>query len=752
MIFIFCTMSLCAQNQFTGIVMDTTNHVVKSAQVIISKQSDIVSALRADSVGIFKLKGLAPGGYNIRISSIGYQTYDGKINITATEGMDFFTLKTDVHELSEVTVTAKRLPKTTATGQIYYLSDKARKSNSPFTALKEIPGLISNDVTNTLKTADGTKLLILIDGNRVNSGIAPISPSRIESVEVQDVIDAKFMAMGIGKIVNIHLKEVEGTYQFIDLYTKHDIPVYNGNATAQYEGGNAKLSFFGKVEYGYQRNHKHTDENEFKGTDFQRMETSESKQRGDKVDYTMMMKYNPDKNNHWALYFYGVDDRNTTNADGQGYINTGGVNSDFVESRYNHQSAALFSSTLYFKHLFSKTANLENNITYSYNTNNTRNDATQNYDQYSWDGSYRLKTKRNVVSWTSDYATLLANSLNLSLGNALSLSDETIDNTGKTADQSFRHKLFEEYVYIGVTGKTGIFSYMTSLGLDAFKNTSADIGKWYVRPRIAASASFNFHKYGSLKLSYNLDNEKPYIMQLNPYTTSSDSLRRYYGNPMLKPEMKHALALNYSLRKGNFYFTPQLRYTMTKDVIELQGFKDSKGIFNQTYTNTGHFNSLETGLSAMYMKNSTVMLAYVARTWDYFVDQSVKKSVEVLLNVSHDFGRFNIQGTMLYMDYLYSLISTTHFSKPMTSDFMLTYRATGNLQLTVGMENFVGKQHTHFNTAIPDFTSYTAQTVSEFRPFVAVRWSLRRNDSKKVDLDKSIIRRQESIMTVKDGQ
>jgi hypothetical protein len=748
---LFCILNIHAQNQFTGIVMDTTSHVVRSAQVILSKEADIVSVLSTDSTGVFNLKGLKLGGYNIRISSIGFKTYEGKIAITATEGLKIFTLKPDLVQLNEVTVTARRLPKTTATGQIYYLSEKARKSNSPFTALKEIPGLVSNDVTNSLKTADGTKLLILIDGNRVNSGIDPISPSRIESVEVQDVIDAKFMAMGIGKIVNIHLKEVEGTYQFFELYTKHDMPIYNGNSSAQYEGGNTKLSIFGKVNYDYQRNHKRTDENDFKGTDFQRIETAESKQRGDKVDYTMMMKYNPNKNDHLALYFYGINDRNRTNANGQGYMNTSGVNSNFVDSRINHQSATLFSPTFYYKHIFSKKANLENNITYSYNSNNTRNNAKQSYDKYDWDGSYRLKTKRNVVSWTSDYATTLGKSLNFSTGNALSYSNETIDNIGNTTNTQFRHKLFEEYAYVGV-GKTGFFSYMTSLGVDAFKNTSAGISKWYVRPRIAASASLNFRQYGSLKLSYNLDNKKPYIMELNPYTTSSDSLRRYYGNPKLKPEMNHSWMLNYSLREGDFYFTPQLKYAITKDLIEMQGFKDSKGIFNQTYANTGHYDNLETGLSTIFMKSSTMILAYVARKWDYFAEQSVKKSVEVLINASCDIGRFNIQGTMLYMDNLYSPISTTHFSKPMTSDFMLTYRASQNLQLTAGMENFVGKQHTNFTTAIPEFNSFTKQTISEFRPFIAIRWTLRKNDSKKVDLDKNIIRRQENIITVKDGQ
>jgi hypothetical protein len=112
----FFAMSMHAQNQFTGIVMDTTNHVVRSAQVILYKESDIVSVMSADSSGVFKLKGLELGGYNIRISSIGYKTFEGKINITATDGMDFFTLKPDMVELNEGDSNSQALAKNNGDG------------------------------------------------------------------------------------------------------------------------------------------------------------------------------------------------------------------------------------------------------------------------------------------------------------------------------------------------------------------------------------------------------------------------------------------------------------------------------------------------------------------------------------------------------------------------------------------------------------------------------------------------------------
>lgn len=95
---------------------------------------------------------------------------------------------------------------TTATGHIYYLSKKARESGNPYKALQEVPDIISNYITETVKSMDGKQLLVLVDGIKVNSGITTIDPKRIDYVEIKDVVNAKYMREGVQKILDIRLK------------------------------------------------------------------------------------------------------------------------------------------------------------------------------------------------------------------------------------------------------------------------------------------------------------------------------------------------------------------------------------------------------------------------------------------------------------------------------------------------------------------------------------------------------------------
>lgn len=111
-------------------------------------------------------------------------------------------------QLNNVTVTADRsqIVTRTANGQKFFLSDKARRLSNTFEALQEIPLLISDPAMSKVTMLNGKSPLVLIDGNRINSGISPINPSDIESVEVINVVPARYLQEGISGIVNIKLK------------------------------------------------------------------------------------------------------------------------------------------------------------------------------------------------------------------------------------------------------------------------------------------------------------------------------------------------------------------------------------------------------------------------------------------------------------------------------------------------------------------------------------------------------------------
>lgn len=80
--------------------------------------------------------------------------------------------------------------------------------SNPFRALQEIPAIISDANTSSVKTLDGKAPLILINGNMVNSGIGPISPADIESVEVVNSVSARYLQEGVTSILNIKLKDI----------------------------------------------------------------------------------------------------------------------------------------------------------------------------------------------------------------------------------------------------------------------------------------------------------------------------------------------------------------------------------------------------------------------------------------------------------------------------------------------------------------------------------------------------------------
>ena len=58
---------------------------------------------------------------------------------------------------------------------------------------------------------NGETPLILINGNIINSGISPINPSDIESVEVINTVPARYLQDGYNGIVNIKLKKYQGS-------------------------------------------------------------------------------------------------------------------------------------------------------------------------------------------------------------------------------------------------------------------------------------------------------------------------------------------------------------------------------------------------------------------------------------------------------------------------------------------------------------------------------------------------------------
>lgn len=200
-----------SMNAFTGTLIEAgTDKPVEDGYVGIMQGDSLVWFGATDKNGHFSVDGLAKGEYTVSISALFFKDMSARLVVGDTLRNVVYELTREEKniQLDNVTVTADRsqIVTRTANGQKFFLSDKARRLSNPFEALQEIPLLISDPAMSKVTMLNGKSPLVLIDGNRINSGISPINPSDIESVEVINVVPARYLQEGISGIVNIKLK------------------------------------------------------------------------------------------------------------------------------------------------------------------------------------------------------------------------------------------------------------------------------------------------------------------------------------------------------------------------------------------------------------------------------------------------------------------------------------------------------------------------------------------------------------------
>ncbi len=168
-------------------------------------------------------------------------------------GVEFSLMEEMNFVLNEVQVVGDRsnTVKRTATGQRFFLSAQSKNSGNPYRALNEIPVLIANQALQKVTMADGNSPLILVNGNVVNSGIASINPKDIESVEVMDVVSAKYLQKGVSNIINIKLKDKLAPYIFLQTMGRADVPIRQTMGAVYFEVGNTKYSLYSRFAADY---------------------------------------------------------------------------------------------------------------------------------------------------------------------------------------------------------------------------------------------------------------------------------------------------------------------------------------------------------------------------------------------------------------------------------------------------------------------------------------------------------------------
>ena len=728
------SVNMYAQNAVSGYVRDEGRKGIEGATVCLYRQDQLYAMSTTNAKGFYNLEGVETNSYRVVACCPGYKDVEKTITVTDACMQDF-VLQEDARVLDSVTVYGERMQRTTK-GYVYYLSEKARKCGNPFVALEEIPLLVTDPAAETVKSADGQSLVILVDGMSVNSGISPIDPSRIKSVEINDILSAKYMRNGAKRILNIKTRDT-AYYLYDQTAARVDVPWGYRFVQNNFEVGNNRLSFFGGLFSSYDRSKTEQDYS-MSSADFTRWYRGKGEEKSwGYIDYDAMLKWKMSRKDWMVLSIQGMAEKT------EGRFDADGMRMDsplHLANRDDYMSHR-FAATIYYKHIFKEDETLEVNAVYTDN----RSDNTGVHDETGDSGtnSYwqRYDNKRRKLEAESTYSKDFESGASLTVGNTLYMTHDMTDNTAPDDGFTFDHKRLNDLFYAGYHDwLTDKILYQLNLGMEYDRLSSAYQTKEYLNPYVNAKIEYRPDRKLTFTAGYRYRNTSPDIGMLNPANTSSDTLLVSMGNPHLSAQKNHSVSLGMNYQKNKIYTGISLSGDFKRQMIEQVCHAEDNGVLVSSYDNTGRFSSFSA--SAFFSYNSKRIMLQTNSSLNlnhYTLSGNKCYSVSSLYLRYRLSKKLHVLNQLTYQNVSYTKFSKTRYFAP-TWYLNLTYSFNNNAYLRVGLKNVLGNSRTRTTVKTGNYESCYYQKNKMFTPMILFRWTFRKNEKKQINIDESVIK------------
>jgi len=199
-----------AQTIITGTVLDKSDEAVMFANIVVLKNSKIITGTITDIKGEFKIETQETGDFDIQISFVGFNTFSKAINSNTNLGI--ITLLRN-SQLQEIVVNGdKKIIEQKVDRLVFNVN------NSPFLKgkdgveiLKRTPRVISSNGGVSILGKSSTKIMInnrisTLSGSELIAYLQSISTKDIDRVEVIANPSSRYEAEGNTGIINIVLK------------------------------------------------------------------------------------------------------------------------------------------------------------------------------------------------------------------------------------------------------------------------------------------------------------------------------------------------------------------------------------------------------------------------------------------------------------------------------------------------------------------------------------------------------------------
>lgn len=738
--------SVYCQYSLSGIIIEETDRSpVKGVEIILTANDTLVCMNITNAKGEFSIQKIQKGEYTLHILHPGYSAFQCKYNLQQDTKVELILHPEMKVSLDSIVIVANRNDhiKRTATGLIFQLSEQAKNSGNPYRALQEIPQLISDEASASVKMEDGNTPLILIDGNRMNSGISPINPKDIESVEIVNAISARYLKEGIRYILNIKLKQKTKPFLFFETMNRHNIPLNRGMGAVYFEIGNPDYSVYSRIagEYLYKDKITASDWQKNEGYNKQTHEVGENNKKSWLGE--LLFKWKATEKDYFAAHIYENEKFSELTKTGNGTLYT--ENEKFFNlNSFSQDDSYILTGSLYHKHSFARKKTIETTLAFNKNQNKNKNIRRESYLEWTYDNLYLFKNRRISGSLNIDYSSeWKKNSINI--GSETHFLKDYINQVSNN-EPIFHHQEWSEYLYTVFVSNIQKLQYMVSIGLESIWLKAGGVTNHYLKPRGSVSCTYSFNDNNSLQADYTLSNTTPSIAMLNPYNTSTDSLVVNQGNPFLYPEQNHTLNASYTFNQKGFYFVPAVTYQINTDLIEPYGFS-KQGIYTASYRNGGRYQKLTAGASVSYRLKWGRFYGQFEHIVDYYPAQSARKSFHADIGTMARYKKFSFYANCSYNNYIYTPISRTKYLSPSYSNIQITYNLNKDLYISACLEYLSGAIKTKMSTYSESYqsSSFITQNDKNLRPWVLIRYTFRKNKERKIKLDNIISSKEQGI-------
>ncbi|UYQ91056.1 TonB-dependent receptor family protein [Chitinophaga horti] len=605
-----------APTAVTGKIVDgTTGKPVEYASVVLLRFADssLLTGVYTTPDGLFTLPRIPAGDYVLRVTFMGYDKFEQKLQSDADRSLGELKLTAAGTSLAGVEIKSEKPEFSMQIDrQVFDMSNMlAAAGGTASDVMKYLPG-VESDIDENV-TMRGKSITVYVDGKPspfgdTKTALQMIPSETIDKIELIHNPSAKFDAAGGGGIINIVLKKDKAMgYNYMINVSAANPREANGSVNASLRL--RKINFFGNFQQRY---------NQQRGSGY-----SYRKNMKDTVNYFIQESTNRNINkgsggrfgfdyyldNHTTLTFAGGWNHWDNNNRDSSYMN---YQDEYMQQqRYGFRNntsggdGLSYNTNFNFKRTFDKpNQELTAYVNYSDSKGNSGSQYRTNYERP--DGTVYGKPSNQVndgenhnrfLDAQADYTTPYGKKGKFEAGGKyttrnyenLYVANLFDYNTGNfvispllSNNYSYREKIGSGYV--NAASAIGNLGYQVGLRVENSQLTGYSFSK-----DTSVNNSF-LNVFPSLFLKYNLPNDhnlifnystridRPDFNQLLPYINNSDTMNIRVGNPGLKPAFTHKFELNYGIYfpKTRNYFSTGFYYSTTNKLIDRLSLLDPK--------------------------------------------------------------------------------------------------------------------------------------------------------------------------------